>query len=241
MENLLHSLQLAAQDLMAPRMLALVLWPMGLSLLLWVTLAWLFGATWKTEIAGFLATTPFQSLAEWAGAQWLLAYAAIFILALLWLPAMYVTALLITSVFLMPFIVKFVAGRHYPGLERMHGGSFVGSLVNGVVALVLYLLAWVIFLPAWLFAPFGLAVSILLNAWLNQKLFMYDALSEHASATELKDERHAGGWWLYALSTLLGLLHFIPLLNLLAPVYMGLAFTHHGLAALDATRREAPA
>lgn len=237
MENLLRTLQRAAQDLVTPRMLGLVLWPMGLSLLFWGALAWFFGAAWKTEIAQFLAATPFQSLVQWAGAEWLTAWAAVAILVLLWLPALYVTALLITAFFLMPLIVKFVAERHYPDLERRRGGSFLGSLGNGLAAMVFYLLAWVILLPVWLFAPFGIAVSILLNAWLNQKLFMYDALAEHASADELKDERHAGGFRLYGLSALLGLFHFIPLLNFLAPVYMGLAFTHHGLAALDASRK----
>jgi signal transduction histidine kinase len=241
MDNLLRSLQRAAQDLMAPRMLALVLWPMGLSLLLWGGLAWLFGAAWKAEIADFLAATPFQGLLHWAGAEWLMAYAAIIILALLWLPALYLTALLITSLFLMPLIVNFVAERHYPDLARLKGGSLAGSIVNGVLALLLYILAWVLILPVWLFAPFGIAVSILLNAWLNQRLFMYDALSDHASAEELKDERHAGGGWLYALSSLLGLLHFVPLVNFLAPVYMGLAFTHHGLGALDSSRKGAAA
>ncbi len=236
MDNLLRSLQRAAQDLLAPRMLALVLWPMGLSLLLWGGLAWLFGAAWKAELASFLATTPFQALLHWAGAEWLMAYAVIIILALLWLPALYVTALMITSLFLMPFIVDFVAERHYPDLARLKGGSLLGSVVNSVLALLLYILAWVLLLPVWLFAPFGIAVSILLNAWLNQRLFMYDALSDHASAAELKDERHAGGGWLFGLSSLLGLLHFIPVLNFLAPVYMGLAFTHHGLAALAASR-----
>lgn len=237
MESLLLPLRRAAQDLLAPRMLTLAFWPMVLSLLLWGLLAWLFGAAWKTEIAALLADTPLADLAAWMGAQWLTAYAAVFVLALLWLPAMYVTALLITSLALMPLIVNFVARRHYPELERRQGGSLVGSVVNGLVALLLYLLAWIVLLPVWLFAPFGIAASILLNAWLNQKLFMYDALSEHASGAELKELRHVGDWRLFSLSSLLGLLHFIPLVNFLAPVYMALAFTHHSLASLDRTRK----
>jgi hypothetical protein len=35
---------------------------------------------------------------------------------------------------------------------------------------------------------------------------------------------------------LAALLHFVPLFNFLAPVYMGLAFTHYGLAKLDELR-----
>ncbi|TCJ18149.1 EI24 domain-containing protein [Parasulfuritortus cantonensis] len=241
MESILLSLRRAGQDLLAPRMLTLAFWPMVLSLLAWGILAWLFGSAWKAEIAGFLAATPLDDLARWLGAEWLTAYAAVFVLSLLWLPAMYVTALLITSLALMPIIVGFVARNHYPDLEYRRGGSLLGSVFNGLVALVLYLAAWLVLLPLWLFAPFGILVSVLLNAWLNQKLFMYDALAEHASAGELKDERHAGGWRLFALSSLLGLLHFVPVVNFVAPVYMALAFTHHGLAALERTRRGRPA
>ncbi len=241
MESTLRSLRRAGEDLLVPRMLALAIWPMLLSLLLWGLVAWLFGSTWKAEIAALLASTPINDLAAWMGAEWLTAYAALFVLILLWLPAMYVTALLITSLVLMPLIVKQVAARHYPELQLQHGGSLAGSVVNGVIALVLYLLAWIVLLPVWLFAPFGIAISILLNAWLNQKLFMYDALSEHASRTELKALRHAGGWRLFSLSSVLGLLHFVPAINFFAPVYMALAFTHHGLEALDRTRKGQPA
>lgn len=241
MESILRPLRRAAQDLLTPRMLSLAFWPMLLSLFAWGLLAWWFGSAWKTEIAALLAATPLADLADWMGAEWLTAYAAVLVLVLLWLPAMYVTALLITSLALMPMIVGFVAARHYPDLERRQGGNLVGSVVNGLAALALYLLAWVVLLPVWLFAPFGFAASILLNAWLNQKLFLYDALSEHASADELAALRQVGGWRLFSLSGLLGMLHFVPVINFLAPVYMALAFSHHGLEALDRRRKGVPA
>lgn len=241
MDAILQPLGRAARDLLTPRMFTLALWPMVLSLLVWAALAWWFGAAWKAEIAAFLAGTPLADLAAWMGAEWLTAYAAVLVLALLWLPAMYVTALLITSVALMPIIVDHVAGAHYPELARRQGGSLTGSVANGVFALALYLFAWLILLPVWLFAPFGMLVGLLLNAWLNQRLFMYDALSEHADAGELKTLRHAGGWRLFSLSGLLGLLHLVPLINLIAPVYMALAFTHHALDTVDRTRKGLPA
>lgn len=237
MQNILTALKRAAADLLTPRMLALALWPMGLSLLFWTLLAWWFGATWKLEIMEFLSTTPVQGLMQWAGAEWLMAYAAISLIILLWLPAVYTTALLITSLALMPMIITFVAGRHYPELERRQGGTALGSVLNGLLAMFIYMAAWLIFLPLWLFAPFGILVSILLNAWLNQRLFMYDALSEHASSQELNTRRHADSTHLYTLSALLGLLHFIPVLNFFAPLYMALAFTHFGLNGLAQQRQ----
>ena len=241
MDSLLRSLRLAGQDLLEPRMLTLAVWPMLAALLVWGALAWLFGGFWRTEIASFLAGTPLDALAAWIGIEGLTTYAALAVLVLLWLPAVYVTALLVTSLALMPIIVKRVADRHYPELARERGGTLVGSVLNGLVALPVYLLAWLILLPVWLFAPFGILVSILLNAWLNQRLFMYDALAEHASAGELKVLRHAGGWRLFSLSSLLGALHLVPAINLVAPVYMALAFTHHALAALRQRRAGVPA
>jgi CysZ protein len=103
---------------------------------------------------------------------------------------------------------------------------------------VLYLLVWLLTLPFWLLAPFGAAIALLLSAWLNQRLFMYDALAEHASTLELKLLRRQNGWPLYAMSALLGLLHFVPLVNFFAPVYMGLAFTHYALGKIELTRSE---
>ncbi len=237
MNPVFSALQRAARDLLAPRIVTLLLWPMGVALLVWGGLAWWFGAAWKVEIAGLLAVTPLEDLARWPGAEWLIAYAAFAVLVLLWLPAVYLTALLITSIAFMPIIVGFVEGRDYAGLERRRGGTVVGSVVNALAATVLYMVAWVLLLPLWLFAPFGMAVSLMLNAWLNQRLFLYDALAEHADARELVRMRREGGWPLYVLSALLGLLHFVPLLNIFAPIYMALAFTHYGLDGLQQARR----
>ncbi len=236
MHPILAALQRAARDLASPRMFSLAFWPMGLALIMWGGLAWWFGTAWKLELAALLAETPLDSLADWVGAEWLTAYAALILVILLWLPAVYLTALLITSVAFMPVIVGFVAGRDFPRLERRRGGTLRGSVGNSLAALFIYLIGWVLLLPLWLFAPFGMLVSLMLNAWLNQRMFLYDCLSEHADAAELAALRRAGGWQVYLLSALLGALHLVPLLNLLAPVYMGLAFTHYGLDVLNSRR-----
>ena len=237
MDKVLRALKLAGQDLFTARMLGLVLWPMGLALLFWVLLAWLFGNAWQAEARQLLVVTPLQDLVLWIGSDWLLTYAALFLVVLLWLPAVYLTALLITAVALMPMIVNFVASRHYPDLERLHGGSLAGSLGNSLIAVLLYIVAWLLLLPLWLFAPFGLLVSLLINAWFNQRLFIYDAASEHAGPRELADLREQDGWHLYLLSGLLALLHYVPVLNFLAPIYMALAFVHYVLGAMQETRR----
>jgi CysZ protein len=229
-------LRRAASDLLRPRVLSVLFLPMLVALAVWGGLFWAFGDTWITGLTQLVASTPWPA---WMGstlAAWLVAFGTFFLLGLLLLPAIYVTALMITSLVFMPLLVKVVADSRFPALERREGGGFFGSLGNGLYALIVYLVVWVLTLPFWLLGPFGVAVSILLNAWLNQRLFVYDALAEHADKQELAYLRGQGGWPLYLLAALLGLLHFVPLLNFLAPVYMGLAFTHYGLAKLDELR-----
>lgn len=231
-------LRSAAGDLFLPRVLSIVFLPMLVALVLWGGLAWWFGANWVAGLEGFLTDIPRPEFLNDLAARWLTGFAVYFLLALLLIPAIYVTALFITALVFMPLLVKAVGERHFPRLERLQGGTFIGSAANGVSALVVYVLVWLLTLPFWLLGPFGAALSVLLNAWLNQRLFLYDALAEHASATELEQLRGEGGWPLYLLAGLLGLLHFVPVINFLAPVYMGLAFTHYGLNKLHQYRSE---
>jgi uncharacterized protein involved in cysteine biosynthesis len=94
---------------------------------------------------------------------------------------------------------------------------------------------WIVTLPLWLIGV-GVIVPFVAAAWLNQRLFRYDAVAEHASAPEMaalfRSERP--GWW--GLGLLTGLVQFVPLLNLFGPVFAALAFIHFGLARLDAQR-----
>lgn len=228
-------LRRAAGDLFTPRVLAVVFMPMLAALAVWGGLAWWFGAAWLAGLEGLVAAIPRP---EWLGAGWITGFAAYLLLTLLLVPAIYVTALFITALVFMPLLVKVVGDRHFPRLERLRGGTFLGSVANALYALAVYVLVWVLTLPFWLLGPFGFALSVLLNAWLNQRLFLYDALAEHASAQELAVLRREGGWPLYLLAALLGLLHLVPVVNFFAPVYMGLAFTHYGLHKLNQYRSE---
>jgi CysZ protein len=229
-------LRRAAADLLLPRVLLVMFLPMLGALAIWGGLAWWFGGVWLTGLDVFVAESLMPAWLSVSTRDWLMGFAGFVLLTLLLVPMIYITALLITSLVFMLMLVGIVAQRHYPVLQRQQGGSFVGSLGNGLYALSVYLVLWLITLPFWLLGPFGVAISVLLNAWLNQRMFLYDALSEHATAAELQQLRRDGGWPLYLLAALLGLLHYLLLLNFFAPVYMGLAFTHYSLAKLAQTR-----
>jgi hypothetical protein len=238
MPFLFDTLRRAAGDLMQPRVLAILFLPMLLALMLWGGLFWGFGTAWIAGLEGVFRDSP---LPGWVGptiAGWVVGMGAYMVMILLLLPAIYVTALFVTSLIFMPILLSVVSARHYPDLARQYGGSFLGSLGNGLAALLIYLFVWLITLPFWLLGPFGVGVAILLNAWLNQRLFLYDALAEHASKQELATLRALGGWPLYGLAAFLGVLHLLPLVNFFAPIYMGLAFTHYGLGRLAELRKE---
>lgn len=238
MSFLVFVLQRAAADLMRPRVLSVLFLPMLLAIVVWGGLLWGFGAAWLASLNGFLDAPQVTGWLNPTVADWLLGMGATLLLILLLLPAVYLTALVITSLFFMPILLSVVAHRHYPGLIRHYGGSAWGSVGNGVAALAIYLGVWLITLPFWLIAPFGAGIAILLNAWLNQRLFLYDALAEHATRAELATLRAEGGWPLYGLAAFLGLLHLVPVLNFFAPVFMGLAFIHYALGQLARLREQ---
>ncbi len=219
-----------------PRMLALVLWPMLLAMGLWVGVAFIFWGNW---MAGLTALVQQTGLEQWI-AQGFLAVATHYLIAtvlvLLLLPAIYVTALLITAIFSMPAMVNHVAEKNYPELARMQGGTVAGSVGNALLAVSVYCLGWIVSLPLWLFSPFALVLPIVLMAYLNQRLFRYDALAEHASREEIDQVVERASGKLYLLGALAGLVQFVPLLNFIAPVYVALAFIHLCLDELQQLR-----
>ena len=239
MEEILDALGRALKSLLHPKMLVLTLWPMLLSMLFWFGLAWLFWGSWQEHLRLLSSEFGIEThLAQW-GFVWLAHWLVMALLISLLLPAIYVTALIFAAIFAMPVIVKFVAGRDYPHLEMKHGLTLAGSVWNALAAGLLYLVLWVITLPMWLI-PFGaLVVPTMLSAWLNRRLFAYDALSEHASREEYTEVQKAGGGRMLVMGALLGFVHLIPILNFFTPIYIGLAYTHFCFAQLKLLRARA--
>ena len=239
MNSVFSALAAAFRTFFHPRMLSLVLWPMLVATVFWVGAAMFFWGSWVNDMTGLVQATP---LRQWIAQGFFAAvahYLITFILVLLLLPAIYVTALLITSVFAMPMMLNFVAEKYYPELERKHGGSNVGSIANATIAIAVYCVGWILSLPLWLFSPFALLLPLVLMAYLNQRLFRYDALAEHASREEYARITKESRTKLYLLGLAASLLQFVPLANLFSPVYVALAFIHLSLAELKQLRLSA--
>jgi CysZ protein len=232
----LTSFARALRDLIQPRILAILFLPMLGAIVLWSALAWFYWDVWSTWLRIGFDTTGIGGWLVAHGASWLLnSLSAVLVIALL-LPAVFVTAVVITELVAMPVIVSVVAGGAYPRLTRQRGGTVLGSMANASVAISVFALLWMVTLPLWLTGIGAIVLPALISAYLNQRLFRYDALSEHASRDEYQHIVGRMRGRLYALGLLLALLYYVPFVNLIAPVVSGLAFTHFCLAELARLR-----
>jgi hypothetical protein len=229
----------ALGSLLHPRMLLLMLWPVLLALALWLGLAYAF---WSEAAAWLQLQFNLSAVIGWAIGVWPLAliatHLAWILLALLFIPLVLITAVLIIGVFAMPAMVALVSERSFPGLALRRGGSFAGSLWNGVMTLVWLALLTLASLPLWLFPLFWPVLPVLLFGYLNQRVFRYDALYEHASASEMETLFFRYRRELFLLGAAVALFGLIPFVGFLAPVYGGLAFIHYCLARLAQLREE---
>jgi len=227
-------------NLLHPRMLWLMLWPMLVATVLWGAIALAFWERlaaalaalfqrWLEPAAGFVRL-------DFGDATVIAAYVVLFLLIV---PLVYLTALFILGVFGMPKMVDHVAQRSFPALERRRGGGAAGSAWNAAAALGGMALLFLVSLPLWLLPPLWPLIPLAIFAWVNQRLLRYDALGEHADREEMarlfRERRGA----LLLLGLLLALLAYVPFVGFIAPVVFGLAFIRYLLGALQQMRSAA--
>jgi CysZ protein len=221
----------ALPAMFSARIVAVVFAPLFAAGALWAGIGWF---AWK-PLAYWLGTALLGGDDGWS------LFAAGTAAAALLMLAAVLTALVAVAVLAMPVIVATVALRDFPGLAERHGGTFTGSLVNAAVAVVVFLPLWLLALALLFLPPVYIAVSLCLNAWLNQRLFRYDALALHATGDEMREVIRGGRGRLLLLGLVLASLSLVPVVNLLAPIYAGVAFTYLCLDELARLRaRGAP-
>lgn len=220
----------ATRDLGRRDILWHALWPPLLACAAWVAVAW---ATWGQLAAWLLGELP-----DWSWLSWLGPYLVHVVLVLAFAPLIYATALLLVAVLALPRMMAIVARRDYPDVTRYGSATaaFWGSLGNTLAAGAIFVAGWLVTLPL-LLVPGGLLILPLLwSAWLNQRTFRYDVLAEHATAEERNKliGRAAGRFRLAGFAAALAA--HVPIVNLLAPAFGALLFTHLGLSALRQLR-----
>jgi len=231
-----RSLAYAAANLLHPRMLWLMLWPVFAALAFWSTAAFFLLGWVIARLAGKLGQLlhglPFVTFDV---TDWTLIAAKV-IVYLGFIPLVYMTALVILSIFGMPAMVAHVAARSYPQLERRNGGGTLGSAWNSIVALLGMVVLALLTVPLWVFPPLWPVIPLVVMAWANQRLLRYDALAEHAGPDEARTlftERRGG---LYLMGALMALAAYVPFFGFFVPAYFALAFIHYLLGALAIKR-----
>jgi CysZ protein len=239
--SIVRSLLYGVGNLLHPRMLWLMVWPMLVSLGLWGTAAivlWVRAAVWLGGVLRQgLEAAPFIARLDLGDATLVAAHVVLF---LLFVPLVYLTALFILGIFGMQAMVEHVARRSYPGLERRRGGRLAGSIWNAFVALAGMALLFIASLPLWLAPPLWPLIMVAILGWGNQRLLRYDAIAEHADGEEMERVLRGRRMPLYVLGVLLALIAYVPFLGFAAPVVFGLAFIHYLLGGL-ALERSVPA
>jgi CysZ protein len=221
----------AVPVLFSARLFALVALPLVAAAFAWIVVAW-----WAWEpLVRWLS----QSLFAWSDRFG--PVAAAFLAAVLLMVAAVLTALVAIAVLAMPVIVEAVAARDFADLERRRGGTFAGSLINALRAVALFVPFWLLTLPLLVFPPAYIVASILLNAWFNRRLLPYDALALHADREELRTVIRSARGRLFRLGLAIAPLSLVPLVNLFASLFAGIAFTYLCLDELAALRARAVA
>ncbi|MBV8031302.1 MAG: EI24 domain-containing protein [Betaproteobacteria bacterium] len=239
--SIARSLAYAFANLLHPRMLWLMLWPVLLSLVLWAGVGFfLFGwivVRLAAKIDAVLHDT--MSFLTLDLTDWTLIAAKV-IVYLAFIPLVYMTALVILGIFGMPAMVDHVAGRSFPALKRRQGGGVLGSAWNAVVTLLGMAALVVVTVPLWLFPPLWPLIPLLVMAWANQRFLRYDALAEHADRAEMSAIFRERRGPLYGLGFLMALTAYLPLVGFFVPALFALAFIHYLLSTLDQRRLSQP-
>jgi len=252
----------AAAYCLHPRVIGLSLLPLVISCVL--TFVFMFFC-WESAVAGVRATletiqlVPFlqHQLESFGLDGWRAVLAPVIVLAGV-IPVVILLSLVLVALCMTPAIVRMVAERRFPLLEKKRGGTLLQSVLASLGATLLALLLLVLSMPLWLIPPLIMVLPPLIWGWLTYRVFSFDVLAEHASKEERRALLREHRLPLLLIGVICGYLGAAPTLIwafgalavILAPFLVLLAiwlytlvfafstawFAHYALAALQAQR-----
>ncbi len=220
-------------DVLKPRVLRLLAVPFLGSFLLWSLITWLSWG-WITSLGLRLYDLSLmQRLVQLLEPYFtmtsnpLVAVTAGAIIFVVILPAALVTAILLASAILIPVFVSELRRSEFPNLKKA-SNSILSSLRHSLSYSVRYLFVWIGTLPFWISFPIAaIVIPYVLLSWFNSRVFSWEALMEISSGPEAKAFMKQNSRSLFWLGILTTPLYYIPLFNLLAPVFVSSIFTRY--------------
>ncbi len=174
-------------------------------------------AYWEPTVAAVRAFLErwelLAALLQWVeaqGAPQLRALVAPMIVVALAVPLVVLLTLLGVALMLTPAVVRLVAARRFPQLQRLQGAAWWQSLLWSAACTATALLALVLSLPLWFVPPLVAVLPPLIWGWLTCRVFAFDVLALHASATERRFLLRARRWPLLAMGVVCGYLGALP-------------------------------
>lgn len=171
-----------------PRVIALSLLPLVLLVLFAAGLGYFYWDSAVNTVFLWLESTQWmESLMRWLqdmGMGGLKNALAPLLIIFLVTPLLVVLVLFFVALLMMPALVRLVARRRFPDLERKEGASFLRSALWSTGSMLLALVALVISLPLWLIPPLVLVLPPVIWGWLTYRVMTFDALADHASGEE---------------------------------------------------------
>jgi hypothetical protein len=147
---------------------------------------------------------------ESIGANQLRTLMAPMIVVALSVPVVVVATLLLVALLVTPAVVRMVAARRFPTLERRHGAAWWQGALWALACTAAALLALVLSIPLWFVPPLVLVLPPLIWGWLACRVFAFDALAAHATAPERRFVLRNRRWSLLAMGVVCGYLGALP-------------------------------
>ena len=188
MKNLLDAFWRATAYCLHPKVIALSLLPLLIGVSLALGLGWFY---WEAAVSGVRATLENWLLVD-AALKWVESLVggsfrsvlAPLIVVMLAAPVIVVLSVLLVAWLMTPSIVKLVAGRRFPALQRKRGASTAVSVAWSLLCTLAAMLALLLSVPLWFIPPLVLVVPPLIWGWLNYRVMSFDVLAQHASTDE---------------------------------------------------------
>jgi hypothetical protein len=236
MSELLRAFAQALVTLFHPRMLWLTVFPFLLAALFWGGLFWIGGDAvldWVRIWLEHWSVTQFLYRAFGAlGIAGIHMLIVPFVVLVVAMPLIAVSALLLIAGISMPAVVKHLCTRQFAALEALHGGSWYGSIGHSLGATLVFLVLMLVSLPLWLIPPLFALVPPLLWGWLAYRVMTYDALAAHATRDERRAIVRAHRLPLLAIGVVTGLLGSLPTLLWASSVMLIVLFPVAAIGAI---------
>jgi Etoposide-induced protein 2.4 (EI24) len=174
-------------------------------------------AYWESSVAAvrdalerWELVAAFLRWLESIGATQLRSLVAPLIVVALAVPVIVVATLLLVAWLATPAIVRLVAARRFPQLERRGGTAWWQGFAWSLACTLTALLALALSVPLWLVPPLVTLIPPLVWGWLTCRVLAFDVLSAHATPAERRLLMRQRGWSLLAMGIVCGYLGALP-------------------------------